>query len=163
MICLREKASSWPVTSREWPPPFDLREELLQRVARGDPPLSISVYPRMNGEHVVEIVGHASGEAPDGFHLVRVPQLLLERLPLLLRPLSLRKSRIHSINRTGAPFSSRSSSPTSWIHVPARRFPEDPVLPVEPAEFPGGGTGYAQHLLPLVGGDQIPHPSMSFG
>jgi hypothetical protein len=33
------------------------------------------------GEEVVEVVGHAAGELPDRFHLLRLPQLLLERYP----------------------------------------------------------------------------------
>ena len=36
-------------------------------------------------EHVVEVVGHAAGEPPDGLHLLRLTELLLRLAELALR------------------------------------------------------------------------------
>ena len=72
-ICLRLNARSWRVSD-------EARSEALAISWAG--PRRCGSVARDHHEEIIEIVGDASGEASDGFHFLRLAELLFERATL---------------------------------------------------------------------------------
>src|SRR5437660_323756 len=49
-----------------------------------------------DGQQVIEVVGEAAGQSPDGLHLLRLAELILELRPRLFRLLALRDVLDHA-------------------------------------------------------------------
>ena len=60
----------------------NLGDELAVGIGRVEAVERHLAEPDDGGEQVVEVVGHAAGELPHRFHLLRLPELLLEPLQL---------------------------------------------------------------------------------
>ena len=81
---------------RALPGLLDLHEVRPQRVARRQRADGHFAVGEDDGQQVVEVVGHAAGQSPHRFHLLRLPELLLalRQLPLhVLAPADVRDQR----------------------------------------------------------------------
>ena len=88
MICLREKARSWRVMSREWLAAFSIARTSFRRGSpSGELGLDQLRVPEDDAQHIVEIVRHTPRQTSHRFHLLRLDKLRFELCPLLLRML----------------------------------------------------------------------------
>ena len=80
MICLRLKASSWRVSPAALAPAFWISAmSALARIGRIEVGQQQLAVAENHGQQVVEVVRHAAGQPADGFHLLRLLILRLER------------------------------------------------------------------------------------